>query len=143
MQSAVLLAVSECKRSYEARFRELRHQLQKQHSQEKDLLTQQVVQLEARLVECLRDRDYNGAKGAGDSNDGCGMGGAKVEAAFRTAADSLQSDIMALVSYTGFGKFLKCQLPIQGTAPFVALHSSFMAPSQHDCKLAPGYLFLV
>ena len=86
-------AVSESRQRYEARFKELRHQLTNQHIQEKDALTQQVVLLEARLVECLKENDV-GAGGSG----GRGVGVADVEGVLRTATESMKKDVMALVS---------------------------------------------
>ncbi len=72
---------------------ELRRQLLKQHGWEKDLLTQQVVQLEARLVECLRKKDI-----VAGGNGGRGMGGVHMEEVLRATTDSLKRDVMALVS---------------------------------------------
>ena len=91
----MVLALAE---SRQRRFGDLRRQLLRQHAREKDLLTQQVVQLEARLVECLRERD-SVARGKG--GEGCGMGGADVEEILRRTSDSLKRDMMALVSTVG------------------------------------------
>ena len=87
--------MSESRQRYEARFKELRHHLTNQHVREKDALTQQVVQLEARLVECLKESDVV-AGGSG----GRGVGVTDVEGLLRTATESLRKDMMALVSQT-------------------------------------------
>ena len=88
-------ALSLVREQHAAELGTLRKQLSAQHSQREALLTQQVQQLEERLVECMRRQD--GAAAAG----GRGMGVANLEHAqrlFQETLSSLKKDVVAFVS---------------------------------------------
>lgn len=88
------LALSQARQRHEAALRALRAQLSSQHVRKENVLTQQIRQLEERLVECLREQDRKGSGGGG----GGGRGMGEVQQLFQATLTSLKKDVTVFVS---------------------------------------------
>ena len=86
--------LSEAKKHYRADLEALREKLSTQHRQKEAVLTQQIQQLEEKLVNCLKDQDTK-------LRSGCDVDGDKVERIqqlFQAQMSSLKKDVVEFVS---------------------------------------------